>query len=239
MKLAPITEKATQPALTRLSRLAALDAVDRARIDAAIGHIRILEQRRELMREGDELPQPLLILTGWAAQTRQLSDGRRQIIRLLLPGDLIGACRVAAPRAQATVAALTGLSYCALPARSALAPASGLVNAYDRSSALEEHYLLAQITRLGRLNAYERIADLYLELHERLALADLAADGRLPAPLTQDVLADLLGLTSVHVNRTLQAMRREQVLTVQNGQVVLNDPAALACMVDFRPARSE
>lgn len=74
-------------------------------------------------------------------------------------------------------------------------------------------------------------------MRERLALAGLASDDSLPMPLTQESLADALGLTSVHVNRTLQLMRREGLIDLRSGMARLYDPERLRGLVDYRPAR--
>ena len=226
-----------EPALTRLSALAALTGEDRQLLDAAMNGARGFVVRSELLREGDPIAQPMLMLSGWAAQVRQLSDGRRQVLSLILPGELIGICRVEHPIVAASVVALTDVTLARMPARCDLPEHSDLTSAYDLSRALDEQYLLAQVTRLGRLNAYERIADLLLELDGRLALSGLASSGQFAMPLTQELLADLLGLTSVHVNRTLQTMRREEVLSFRSGNVVLRDRVAMARLVDYRPSR--
>ena len=111
-------------------------------------------------------------------------------------------------------------------------------DAYALSAALDEHYLMAQITRLGRFSASERLIDWMLETQERLMLAGLADGNRLSVPLTQEFLADTLGLTSGHVNRTLQALRRENLLTIADGTIVLLDQQRLEKMVHFKPARA-
>jgi CRP-like cAMP-binding protein len=76
------------------------------------------------------------------------------------------------------------------------------------------------------MSAYERIQDWLSEIHERLLLAGRAGPESFPMPLTQEMLADALGLTSVHVNRTLQAMRRDGVLEWRGGTVRLLQGAA-------------
>jgi CRP-like cAMP-binding protein len=93
------------------------------------------------------------------------------------------------------------------------------------------------VTRLGRLNAQERIGDLLLELNERLALAGLADPQGFAMPLTQEMLADALGLTPVHVNRMLQLARREGDIEWRPGRVTLTDVAALAQKVGRAPVR--
>ena len=122
------------------------------------------------------------------------------------------------------------------------APEAGLsptlARAYALNDALERAYLFAQITRLGRLNAHERLADFLLELQERFALAGLVrGDGQFEMPLTQEALADVLGLTPVHVNRVVQHSRRDGWLEWRAKRVTIHDPEQLAVLVGRQPAR--
>ena len=103
------------------------------------------------------------------------------------------------------------------------------------SSAIDEVCLLSQITRLGRLNALEKLCDLMLELHERLELIDEVRDGTFDFPLTQQTLGDVLGLTAVHVNRTAQNARHADLLEWKGKQVHIKDPKGLAAFVDRTP----
>jgi CRP-like cAMP-binding protein len=95
--------------------------------------------------------------------------------------------------------------------------------------------MMRNIVRLGRLSAYERIADWLLEMYERLGSAGLTRGNSFEMPLTQETLADALGLTTVHVNRTLQSLRLNGVLSVYARTVVLHDLASLEQLLDRRP----
>lgn len=223
-----------EPAILRLGALADLDA-DASRVLAdAAARSRMVKPRHEIIVEGEDVKEPLLILDGWAARIRHLSDGRRQILGFLLPGDLIGLCDQHRPIAASTIAAITPMSICAAPAVE-LSPA--LRRAYAVSRALEHAYMLAQITRLGRMNAHERLADLLLELLERLKLAGRASGGNFALPVTQEGIADALGLTSVHVNRTLQTMRRDDEIVLKSGSLTVVNPALLADRIGRNPTR--
>lgn len=224
----------SHPVIARLSRLSRLDAPALDALSLSVMRPRLVQPRRELLSEGEEIREQLLILDGWAARVRQLADGRRQIIHLLLPGDFVGLCSHDRPLAASTVVALTSVEVCVAPEPSC-SPA--LARAVALSRAHEEAYLLAQITRLGRLNAYERIGDLLLELLERLEAAGRAAHGRFVLPLTQEVLADTLGLTSVHVDRTIQTMRRDGEIIWKGRSLVIANPAALGRQVGRAPVR--
>jgi len=218
-------QEGTTPATRRLFALADLSRADRVSLEAAARSPQIARTRREIVREGAEMAEPQIIVSGWAARVRLLMDGRRQFLSFLLPGDLIGYCSPPQPLALATVVALTDVRLCPAPDASA---SPGLAQAYTTSRALDEAYLLAHVTRLGRLNAQERIGDLMLELHERLTPAGLVSQNGFELPLTQETLGDVLGLTSVHINRMLQLMRREGDLVLKGGRLVLPDPALLA-----------
>ncbi|UYY57513.1 Crp/Fnr family transcriptional regulator [Sphingomonas sp. S2-65] len=225
-------ESASFAAVTRFSALARLtegerDALaDRERKRRAPAH-------REIQSVGKPAGEPLILLSGWACRTRTFFDGRRQILSMLLPGDLIGHAFRENAVAVTTVVALTEGVVMPAPAP---AEGSGLAQAYAAAAALEEVYLYRQIARLGRLSAYERLADWLLETRDRLAMAGLASGDSFPMPLTQEALADLLGLTSVHINRTLQSMRRDGALDLRGGTACLSEPRQLADLVDYRPA---
>lgn len=216
------------PALRRLAALTPLGDEATAALRRAAADARPIRARREILCEGRPITAPLLLLDGWAAQVRILPDGRRQLIGLVLPGEIMGHCGFAGPVASATTVALTDVRTCVLPDTAGL---PDLGRAYAISRAMDETHLMAQVVRLGRLDARERILDLLLELHERLALSGVASGNGFTMPLTQEMFADALGLTSVHVNRTLQQSRRSGELEWSGRHVTLPDRAALRAQV--------
>lgn len=230
--LLPARDAASSPLITRLGRLAPLD---RDEVDALVLAERTARRspaRREIVAEGAPIRDQRAILSGWAFRQRILADGSRQILQFLLPGDLIGMCRQESPLAVTSIGAVTEVVLCQLPAPMG---GGGLLRASAMSAAFEEFILLAQITRLGRLDALSRVADWLLETHDRLRLAGLCEGDTFAMPLTQEMLADCLGLTSVHVNRTLQTMRRDGLLEGRSGTVTLPDRKRLEKLVDYRP----
>lgn len=211
-------------AVRRLNALAPLDVDAAEALRRAAARARACHPPAELLVEGQRITETLLFLDGWAARVRNLADGRRAIMNFLLPGDLIGNCDHDHPLAASTVVPLTRVVVCPAPPRGQW-PA--LDRAYKLSRATEEAYLLAQITRLSRLNAHDRLADLLLELLERLDAAGLAPNGRYDFPVTQEVVGDALGLSTVHVNRTLQQIRRDSGIAWSGRRVHIADPDAL------------
>lgn len=217
--------RAASAAELRLSRMAALTEADLTALRFAEANGKVVRARRDILGEGQKLNQPMLIVSGWAARVRLVADGRRQFVDFLLPGDLIGCWGQQGPLMVSTVLALTDVIVAPAPSSDASA---GFREAYAMSRAVAEAHLIAQVVRLGRLNAQERILDLFLELHDRLRLTGLAEESSFELPLTQEMLADALGLTPVHINRTLQAMRRDNQVTWKQGRFTLRDAAALA-----------
>lgn len=223
--------------LVRLRRLAAITEVEAAKLHEGMRRARAVGARRDILLEGEPIVNPTIIVSGWACRTRLLADGRRQILGFLLPGDIIGMCRQPDPVAVSAVSAITPVTICDAPMVDSERGDRGLAAAYSISAALDEAYLLNHVTRLGRQTAYERLAHLMLEFWERLGQAGIPVGNRFQMPLTQEYLGDTLGLTSVHINRTLQQLRREHMLEAANGFVTLLEPDALAAIADYKPAR--
>jgi CRP-like cAMP-binding protein len=109
-----------------------------------------------------------------------------------------------------------------------------LVDACYISASYSEAWLLNQLMRCGRQSAYERVAHLVMEIHHRLSFVGLANGKSFAMPLTQEVLADALGLSIVHLNRTLQQLRREGMIAFKSGVMHLLKPEELKELGDFR-----
>lgn len=228
-----------EPIVRRLRSLAILS-------DGELELVRALGDRRErhgpgeqLINEGPAPGRPRFVVSGWACRQRLMSDGRRQIFSLLLPGDSFG---FGARPALSSVVALTALETVdATLLQDAVRrnSAPGLARAIVGTEILEDALLLDHAIRLGRLTAVERVAHFLLELQQRLEIAGLGDRQRFPLPLTQEILADALGLSIVHVNRTLQQLRRAGLIELRSGVAILVQPEALAKLCDYRgPAPS-
>ena len=232
---------ASRPLDVVVRRLRALSALSEAEQEL----LRSLGERRERHSAGEELVaegaltgRPRFILAGWACRQRVLPDGRRQIFSFLLPGDGLSLNRRVAPELS-TLAALTALETVdADPALEAAQSgrAPGLSRAFAVVEPFEQGLLLDHMVRLGRQTAYERVAHFLLELQRRLEIVGLGDSQRFPLPLTQEIMADALGLSIVHVNRTLQQMRRERLIELRSGVAILLQRELLADIADYRLA---
>ncbi len=226
----------------RLERFARLAPEELAMLESVTEKTEEFLSGTELVAEGQSLDAPHLLLSGWACRFRMLPDGRRQIFEFILPGDIYGLCLRPQAIALTTAVALTPV---VIADASALGDAilnrsddyPGLTAALHSTASLEEAYLLNQLMRVGRQTAYERTAHLILELHERLGIVGLADETSVTIPLTQEIMADALGLSVVHLNRTLQHLRRDQLIEFKSGLMRLLQPDRLADVADFRPPR--
>lgn len=195
---------------------------------------------RDLYVAGTPPPPPRIVVAGWACQYRLLSDGRRQIISLKLPGDLIWPVTQVRLPSSCAVAALTELeTVSAQPLVEAAAAADPIYPGLAHAVRMMEHQhamlLYDQIVRLGRQTACGRFAHLALELCERLRRVGLVKNDSFAMPLTQDVLADVLGFSVVHVNRTVQQLRRDKLLDVRNGMLRLLQLERLQALAGWSP----
>jgi CRP-like cAMP-binding protein len=223
----------------RLSQYANFAPDEMAVLDGLGAMIERLPVGTELIMEREPLNRPRVLLTGWGCYYRVLSDGRRQIFSFVLPGDFYGLSL--RPHAIALTGAVS-LTNCTIAVGNALGDAvlnrpdnhPGLVAACAAAASLEEAWLLNQLTRVGRQTAYERLANLLLEILYRFETVGLANVNRFAMPLTQETIADAMGLSVVHLNRTLQQLRRDRLIEFRNGMVKLLQPEKLATIGDFR-----
>lgn len=170
------------------------------------------------------------LLDGWAFRYSTLPDGRRQILNFLLPGDLVGLQAELTQASPHGVEALTTVSLCAF--RHDTVPRLFRDHA---DMALDLTWLAAHSERLGdevlltvgRRNAIERVATLLVHLYKRACSVGLEEDGTIIFPLTQIHLADALGLSTVHVNRVLQRLRRDGLVRLAKGRLGVGDLKAL------------
>ena len=200
------------------------------RVEALGARTETLPAKSVLQGEDDVVRRPRYLISGWACRYRFLPDGRRQIFDVVLPGDGVGVCLRPNPMAKTSTMALTPVQLVDASALLGSEPTARdeLHTALHAQADADERRALDQIVRLGRLTALERLAHLLLELHDRLAAVGQVDGDRLPLPLTQETLADMIGLSVVHVNRTLQELRRQGLARLERGTAFLLDRSSLA-----------
>ena len=191
----------------------------------------------EIIRAGEESPQLYTLYSGWAFRFKTLSDGRRQILNFLLPGDLIGLQAAMFDAAQHGIEALTDVQLCVLPRRDVWAlfgKMPGLAFDVTWLGSREESIVDENLTSVGRRSAIERVAAMIAGLYKRARLLGLvdAADS-FAFPLTQQHIADALGLSLVHTNKTLAKLRRMGMFAASNGTLTLMNPRVLERVAQY------
>ena len=177
------------------------------------------------------------LYAGWAFRYKTLSDGRRQILNFLLPGDLIGLQQEFGDTAMHGVDALTDCNFCVFQADSLWT----LFHAHPRLgydvtwlAAREEGMVDDNLLTTGRRNATERVAMLLMHLHRRLARLQMVdADGSVPFPVNQQHIADALGLSLVHTNKTLRRLSELGLHELTGGRLKITNPRALARIAEY------
>ena len=184
----------------------------------------------EIIRAGEESLELYTLYSGWAFRFKNLPDGRRQILNFLLPGDLLGLQAAIFDAAQHGIEALTDVELCLLP-RQKIWHLFGQMPelAFDVTwlGARGESHVDENLLSAGRRTAAERIAALIIILYKRADALALVADHTFAFPLTQQHIADALGLSLVHTNKTLARLRRLGMYTQTNGSLTLSNPRVL------------
>lgn len=205
-------------------------------------NIRSFRPHQYLVYAGERQESIYRLEEGWACRFRLLSDGRRQITGLFLPGDYCEPQWALGGSAEQSVTALTNVRIsqvpCARPrpsgeqgSRLEAGIARSLVTCFNRQS--------DWIVSLGRKNAIERLSELFCDLFDRMDKAGLVYGDQCAMPLTQIDLADIAGLTSVHVNRVLQDMRDRNLVELHSKWMRIPDKAALRRIALIPPGFDE
>ena len=191
---------------------------------------RFVGRGRRLLGEGERVTHLRVICNGWALRYSRIDKERRQILGIALPGDIVGLHIDGASRATCEVEALTACEVGEIEidrlenvATRQPAIAIGLCHARTRELVRSEDHIL----RLGRMTAYERVCSFLLEIYRRQR--DVTPTRRtVDFPVTQTLLADVLGLSVVHVNRQIMQLRREGAVSLNRRHLTVHDEHRLA-----------
>jgi CRP-like cAMP-binding protein len=224
--------------LLRLTGPWALSAEDARALESAAGPVRLHRPHEDLTREGESTAHVSLLLSGFAYGCRVLQDGRRQIVNYLIPGDMCDPRLLLLSTIGHTVCTLTTANVVVFARETLLTviernPRVGQALCW---LALQEELIAREwLVNVGQRTALERLAHLLCEIFTRMQLVGLTDGGRCELPLTQVELADSLALSTVHVNRTLQELRRQGLVSLSSGMLEIHDFSALQSVALFTP----
>jgi CRP-like cAMP-binding protein len=196
----------------------------------------IVEAGATILLEDAASPHLYTILEGWAFRHKQLIDGRRQVLNFALPGDLVGLQVAIMNEMQHTVTALTRTRLCVFQRDkvwTVFRDHPALAFTMTWSAAREERLLDGHLLNVGQRTATERVAYLSLHLYERAAAVGYAADDAMQVPIGRSHFADALGITPVHLSRTLRKLRDQGLLRWRDDRMQILDRAGLVDLASF------
>lgn len=226
------------PFVARLLQHIDLDADDLRSLEAIIDGELLVPRRRDLVVDGSEYRKLSFVKEGYAVRYKLLRNGKRQILNVILPGDVVGVPGSFLERAVYSVTAITDvtLNVCTLDSYVQLCyrrPKFGLALtwiAVQEAATYAEH-----IIDVGRRTPIERLAHFLLELHARLHVVGRASKTSFALPFSQEVMADVLGMSVPHLNRMMQRLRSEKLIAGSERQVEFLDLGALQALAHYQP----
>jgi CRP-like cAMP-binding protein len=220
----------------RLSRGAALCAVDSAAVLAMPHSVRDYQAGQYLLREGDRPRYCSFMLSGYTYRHKFVGDGGRQIVSIHIEGDFIDLQNMLLDLADHNIQALTRTTVVQIEASLVTEHAFAhplLGRAFWRESLVEASIFREWVANIGRRDAHSRTAHLLCELATRREAAGLGPRDLFELPMTQEQLGDALGLTAVHVNRTLKMLQEDGLITRSKRSVSVADWDRLRDAADF------
>jgi CRP-like cAMP-binding protein len=228
----------TKPLIRKLEQSDVLSDEEKAVLERSFTRIREFKADEDIVREGDRPTESCIVVDGFAARYKLLPSGRRQISALHISGDFVDLHSFLLKTMDHGVVALT-------PCRVGLVPHSTLREITEThlhlgrllwlstliDAAIHREWLVA----MGRRPALNQIAHLVCELFLRLQAVGLTQDMSFELPLTQAELGDVLGLSTVHVNRVIKQLRADGLVIWREQRIVIEDWVSLQEVAEFDP----
>ena len=225
--------------LMKLEARDRLSAEEEEALRRAAGAVREVPADKTIIRAGQELVESTLLLEGLMCRYKDMRDGSRQISELHVSGDFVDLHSFTLKRLDHSIMTLTPCRIVPVPHTKLEAITEQfphLTRVLWFSTNLDAAIHREWMRSLGRRSALARVAHLFCELHVRLGLIDETDGLSYRLDLTQMDLAECLGLTSIHVNRTLKALREQGLVEFRGGVVTIQDLQGLQRVAEFDPA---
>lgn len=247
MSVPPVTKSKTiqdppvgrHPFVVKLSTHASLDADDLEALNRMLNRRLMVKKGRDIIVQGYEYKELYVAESGFAIRYTLVHKGGRQIVNTLLPGDIVGFPASFFDRSLYSVKAVTAMTLHRISFETFVEVlnkrpniAIALISLAARETALYAHHLV----NAGRRAPLERIAHFLLEMHFRLRAVGLASESTFELCLSQEAIADAVGLSGPHVNRMISQLKREHLITIENHKITILDRAALQIIAEFDPS---
>jgi len=222
----------------RLDAFTRLSKDDRDALAEAVRRPRDVAPRRDIIREGDKPKAVQLVVSGWGCRYKTLPDGRRQIVSFFIPGDFCELNVYILKEMDHSIGAITRMKVAEISRKEMEALTAGRPRITEGlwweqlvNGAIQREWTL----NVGQRTAYERIAHLLVEVFLRLRAVNMTQGNSCDFPVTQTDIADATGLTAVHVNRTLQELRRDGLVELERKRLRIPDLKRLMDAGMFNP----
>ena len=232
------TKPGPEPLIRKLSAAGCLTYHDHAVLTEICSRPRSIAAGQDLIRIGDPPSDVHLVLSGLAYRYKILPDGHRPILAVMVPGDFCDLHVTILGQMDHSIATFTSCAVVDIPAatiRDLTENHPRLARALWWSTLVDEAILREWLVGMGRREAAERLAHLLCELLLRLQVAGIADEDGYDLPLTQIELADITGMTPVHVNRTLRELRSAELIVLKHRRLTIPDVARLKAFCSFDP----
>lgn len=225
------------PLILKLEHGARLTDEDRRLLRSVAVETRLVDARQDLIREGEVPDAVHLVLDGFACRYKMLDDGGRSIVAFLLPGDFCDLHVAILGHMDHSIGTLAPCIVVEIPRVKIeeLTTHPRIARALWWATLVDEAILREWLVSMGRRPAHKQLAHLLCELLFRLRAVGRASDGMFELPVTQEELGDALGVSTVHVNRVLQQLREDGLISLQGRLVTILDLPALTRFSTFNP----
>jgi len=237
IRINPSADGASNPCIRKLEGFVVLSDADRDLLEQISAEPQTVEPHTDLVREGDKPDGVYLVLEGMACRHKRLESGARQIMAYLVPGDLCDLDVALLKQMDHTITTLSACKVVRLEPE-AVAHILGRHPAVARglrmSTLVDEATLREWLLNVGRRTPIQRLAHLFCEMLERLAVVGRVQQDTFALPLTQAELADTTGLSTVLVTRSLQELRQQELIDLNDGQMSILNLPRLRALAGFK-----
>jgi CRP-like cAMP-binding protein len=220
----------------RLSLRSVLADAERDAILALPGRVQKVEACHDIILPGEHTDHACMMVSGLGGRFDMMADGRRQIVSFYIPGDMCDLHSVPVPTSGWGLEALSAATLLFIPhaalRRLVLDPSLAMI--FWRDTIVDSSILAKWVANVGRRQGIARLAHLFCEMGMRMEQVGLGSRSEYSLPAKQAQLADAMGLTAVHLNRTLKSLRDEGV-AFNRGHVRIKDWNSLADLAEFDP----
>ncbi|BAT61870.1 transcriptional activatory protein AadR [Variibacter gotjawalensis] len=223
--------------IRKLEAFVPLTEAEKTLVSDVERNVRTVAPKTDLITEGDSPENVLLIVEGFACRYKITSEGQRQIMAYLVPGDFCDLHIFILKEMDHSISTLSACKVVEIPRKRVLEmlKTPALATALWSATLVDEATLREWLVNIGTREAPQRIGHLLCELLLRLHVVGLVSEGRFELPITQAEIADTMGLSAIHANRSIQVLREADLITLARGHVVILDFKRLAAFSGFNP----